>query len=519
MKRTILSVFIVALGFAVTSVRAQLPIITNLPACRALWTGGNVTFQAGVSNSGPFVYQWMLNGTNLPNNVISTVAGNGNRGFSGDGGLAKNATLSAPNSVVVDEFGNLFIADRAAYRVREVNTNGLIETVAGNGLGFYSGDGGPATNAGIYAPVGLAIDKRGDLFVADVNERRVRKIGADRIITTVAGNGISSYSGDGAEATNASLGAPTDVAVDAVGNLYVADSGGDAIRKVDTNGIITTVAGQKNAYGYSGDGGLATNATLLHPEAVAVDALGNLFIADSGNFRIRKVDTNGIITTVAGNGLMANFVNGVMATNTSLYGVEGIAVDAFGNLFISDVASNQVYQVDTNGIITLLAGTGSASYSGDGGAATNASLHSPQRISVDACNNLFIADQMNNCIRKVTNTRGSALGLNNVTPANAGHYEVVVTGPDGSVTNDVVNLIVTSVPLIFHTACNPDGSIALNSLSLPDSTNVLFCTKNLLPPVVWQPISTNVAGPDGNWRFTDTGALGHQTRFYRFVTQ
>ena len=234
--------FLTALGVAQTTLRAQLPTITNQPASQAVWAGGNVIFAVGVSGAGPFTYQWQFNTVNLPNGIITTVAGGGS---GGDGSAATNASLGSPYGVAVDASGNLFIADIGNQRIREVSTNG--------------------------------------------------------IITTVAGNGAYGYSGDGGAATNASLGYPDGVAVDASGNLFIADNLNSSIRKVSTNGVITTVAGN-GTYGYSGDGGAATNANLHFPSGVAVDASGNLFIADSFNHRIRRVSTNGIITTVAGGG-------------------------------------------------------------------------------------------------------------------------------------------------------------------------------------------------------------------------
>src|SRR5208282_1432049 len=250
--------------------------------------GNNVTFTTSVAGTGPFSYQWQLNGTNLPpNGIITTVAGNGTAGYSGDGGAATNAKLYWPSGVAVDATGNLFIADYVNNRVREVGANGIITTVAGGGSNGL-GDGGAATNAELYYPAGVAVDATGSLFIADEGSQRIRKVGSNGIITTVAGNGTQGYSGDGGAATNAELYLPTGVAVDASGNLFIVDSGNNVIRKVGTNGIIATVAGNGTG-GYSGDGGAATTAELSFPKGVAVDATGNLFIADYYNNRIRKV--------------------------------------------------------------------------------------------------------------------------------------------------------------------------------------------------------------------------------------
>ncbi len=318
--------------------------------------GSNVTFAVSVTGTGPFSYQWQLNGTNLPNGIITTVAGGGGY-YPGDGGAATNAELYWPGGVAVDASGDLFIADSENNVIREVGTNGIITTVAGNGYttpygyGGFSGDGGAATNAELNLSEGVAVDATGNLFIADTDNERIRKVGTNGIITTVAGNGTNGYAGDGGAATNAELAYPAGVAVDAIGNLFIADSGNNRIRKVGTNGIITTVAGNgyTNEYGqggYSGDGGAATNAELNYPYGVAVDTIGNLFIADLGNNRIRKVGTNGIITTVAGNGYTTPYGyggfsgDGGAATNAELYRPEGVAVDATGNLFIADSGNN-----------------------------------------------------------------------------------------------------------------------------------------------------------------------------------
>jgi len=332
--------------------------------------------------------------------IITTVAGNGTWGYSGDGGLATNASLWGPHGVAVDTGGNLYIADLVNHRIRKVDTSGIITTVAGNGTYGYSGDGGPATNASLWWPSGIAVDANGSLYIADIGNHRIRKVDTSGIITTVAGNGNSVYSGDGGPATNASLRDPADVAVDASGNLYIADRDNQRIRKVDTLGIITTMAGN-GTYGYSGDGGPATSASLWLPPDVAVDASGNLYIADSDSQRIRKVDTSGIITTVAGNGTRGYGGDGGPATNASLRYPEGVALDANGNLYIADTRNERIRKVDTWGIITTVAGNGTRGCSGDGGPATNASLRWPWGVALDANGNLYIADMDNHRIRKV----------------------------------------------------------------------------------------------------------------------
>jgi uncharacterized repeat protein (TIGR03803 family) len=425
----------------------------------AVTVGNNVIFAVSVVGAGPFSYQWQLNGTNLPNGIITTVAGGGDN-YPGDGGAATNAELAYPQGVAVDATGNLFIADMLNNVIRKVGTNGIITTVAGNGINDYSGDGGAATNAELNYPWGVAVDTTDNLFIADQNNNRVRKVGTNGIISTVAGNGTNNYSGDGGAATNAELYWPLGAAVDATGNLYIADYGNSCIREVDTSGIINTVAG--SGTNYPGDGDAATNAGLSGPYGVAVDAIGNLFIADPNSNLIRKVGTNGIITTAAGNGDGAGTGgygdyysgDGGAATNAELNLPQGVTVDATGNLFIADWGNNVIREVGTNGIITTVAG-GGANGLGDGGAATNADLF-PVGVAVDATGNLFIADLGNRCIRKVV-IQGPTLVLNNVGLGNAGAYDVVVSSPYGSVTSSNVNLTII-VPLQITTTSLPNGT-------------------------------------------------------------
>ncbi len=242
-----------------------------------------------------------------------------------------NAALNQPYGVTPDSAGNLYIADDQNNRIRKVS-GGTITTVAGIGTMGFSGDGGPATSALLYIPHGVAADSAGNLYIADTGNLRVRKVSGGTI-TTVAGNGTVSFSGDGGPATSASINIPYGVAVDSAGNLYIADTGNNRIRKV-SGGTITTVAGNGTA-SFSGDGGPATSASINEPWAVAVDSAGNLYIADYANNRIRKV-SGGTITTVAGNGVVGFSGDGGPATNALLGYPEGVAVDSAGNLYISD---------------------------------------------------------------------------------------------------------------------------------------------------------------------------------------
>jgi uncharacterized protein (TIGR03437 family) len=327
----------------------------------------------------------------VSNRVIATVAGDGTLGFSGDNGPATSAQLAYPWGVAVDLAGNLYIADYGNNRIRKVS-NGVIATVAGNGTRGFSGDNGPATSAQFYDPAGLAVDSLGNLYIADYGNNRIRKVSGG-MITTVAGGGASL--GDNGPATSAQLSLPYGIAVDSGGNLYVADWGNNRIRKV-SNGVITTVAGT-GTRGFSGDTGLATGAQLANPEGLAVDSAGNLYIADSGNSSIRKV-SNGMITTVAGNGTPGFSGDNGPATSAQLYLPYGVAVDSAGNLYIGDSGNNRVRKV-SNGVIATVAGNGTPGFSGDNGPPTSAQLANPYGVAIDSAGNLYIGDSGNSRIR------------------------------------------------------------------------------------------------------------------------
>jgi len=331
---------------------------------------------------------------------ISLAAGNGTNGFSGDGGPATSAQLNSPTGLAVDAAGNLFIADTNNNCIRKVTPAGTINTVAGNGTQGFSGDGGSATSAQLWNPSGVAVDTAGNLFIADTNNNRVRKVAPGGVISTVAGNGIPGFSGDGGPATSAQLSDPSGVAVDSAGNLFIADLVNNRIRMVTTGGVISTVAGN-GSFGFSGDGGPAIDAQFNYPSGVAVDTAGNLYIADRGNSRVRKV-TGGVISTVAGNGNFGFSGDGGPATSAQLNSPAGVAVDTAGNLFIADLFNNRIRKVTTGGVISTMAGNGSFGFSGDGGSAISAQLSDPYGVGVDAAGNLFIADTNNNRIRKVT---------------------------------------------------------------------------------------------------------------------
>jgi uncharacterized protein (TIGR03437 family) len=332
------------------------------------------------------------------------VAGNGTNGFAGDGGAATSAELSIPWGIAVDKSGNIYIADEVNVRVRMVSASGTITTVAGDGTGGYTGDGSAATSAELSYDAAVAVDSSGNVYVADSNNQVVRKFAVGGTITTVAGSNSSGagFSGDGAAATSAQLNLPMGLALDSAGNLYIADSNNNVIRKVATSGTITTVAGN-TLVGYLGDGGLATNAILQDPRAVTLDAAGNLYIADSLNHVVRKVTGDGRIATIAGIGGQGGFSgDGGPATQAELYYPDGLAVDSVGNLYIADSLNNRIRVVTPGGIIMTVAGNGKFGDSGDGGPATSARLNGPTSVALDSAGNLYVGDSENSVVRKLT---------------------------------------------------------------------------------------------------------------------
>jgi sugar lactone lactonase YvrE len=499
------------------------PTVIAPPDSQSVLAGSNASFSVTAGGSGPFRYVWQYNGANFPTNIITTVAGNGGATYAGDGGAATNASLNNPTGLALDAMHNLYIADYYNQRIRKVDTNGIITTVAGNGTYSYSGDGGAATNASLGDPSAVALDSSGNLYIADTFNCRIRKVDSNGIITTVAGNGPFGFSGDGGPATNAGLTLPVGVALDAAGHLYIADKDNQRIRKVDSNAIITTVAGNANAInsyggsytgGFSGDGGAANLALLNYPTGDALDAAGNLYIADSGSARIRKVDIYGIITTVAGGGLGGD---GGAATNAGLYLPQSVAGDVAGNLYIADTHDQRIRMVGANGIISTVAGNGSQSYSGDGGAATSASLDNPACVALDAAGNLYIADSGNDRVREVDLAGYPVLTLTNVSGTNAGNYSVVITSPYGSVTSAVATLTVT-IPSSQPQIITYDGCFGFVTnqfgFNLSGATGQTIVVDGSTDLVNWTPLCTNTVGASAVY-FCDPCWTNFGWRFYR----
>ncbi len=334
--------------------------------------------------------------------IIITIAGNGSGIYNGDS-ISSTQAQFLPSALAIDKAGNLFISDLDNSRIRKINRNGIISTVAGNGVSGFSGDGGLATAARLSYPWGIVLDSSGNLFICNDGVSRIRKVTLDGIINTVAGidtvNG-GGYNGDTIPAINAQLLHPTCIALDSIGNLYISDQS-LRIRKVNTDGIITTIAGT-GLSGYSGDGGLAVNAEIGDPIAIIADKTGSIYFTDVDNNVIRKVDKNGIITTVAGNGVAGYAGDGGSAKLATLNNPFGLAMSNEGTLFIADTYNHAVRKIDAMGIISTFIGDGSSGFSGDGGTAKNARLNFPVALAFDNMNDLIIADYGNARIRKVT---------------------------------------------------------------------------------------------------------------------
>jgi sugar lactone lactonase YvrE len=329
--------------------------------------------------------------------IINTFAGTGNFGYSGDGGPALLADITAPTGIVTDKKGNVYFCEWYFGLIRKVDPNGIITKVAGGGSTMSDlADSIPATTALVRHPWGLTIDSTGNLYFAEAQFNQVRKIDTTGIITTIAGaaNMTGSFSGDGGVAKSAGLNLPSDVAIDKYGNIYIADGNNHCIRMVNPSGIITTIAGSSN--GFSGDGGLAVNAKFSYPLGIATDHLNNIFIGDAGNRRIRKINNStGYISTIVGTGVQANSGDGGLATNAEMGSTRGLEVDTLGNLYFADREFGVVRKVDNSGFISTLAGTGTGGgYSGDGGPATNAQLYSPIDATFDKTGNLYITDNL-----------------------------------------------------------------------------------------------------------------------------
>ncbi len=352
-----------------------------------------------------FLSLWSVN--NASGQIVTTVSGTGSASFSGDGSPCLTATMNAPVTVVSDAAGNLLITDCSNYRIRKITlATGVISTLAGVGSGGFSGDGGPATAAQVNFASGVWEGPSGNIYLSDRDNHRIRMINTSGTITTVVGTGSPGYTGDGGPATAATLNSPGRVYFDPSGNMYISDRGNYCVRKVNTSGVITTLLGRGSA-GFSGDGGAATSAQINIPYCLTTDASGDFYLADLYNYRVRKVNSSGVVTSPYGTGSATFSGDGGAASSAGIAGPEGLDFDAAGNFYIGCYSDNRIRVINTSGTINTFAGTGSAGFSGDGGPATAASFNLPGGIFVRR-NAMYVADQYNNRIRRI--------GFTNLTP-------------------------------------------------------------------------------------------------------
>ncbi len=416
-----------------------------------------------------FVFISTICAINTYSQIITTIAGLGGMGYSGDGGPATAAQFYAPNVVAVDKIGNIFVGDDNG-TVRKINTSGIISTFAGIADSFgYNGDGIPATSAKISSAYGIAFDKKNNLYFTDFSNYRLRKIDSAGIITTFAGTGSATSSGDGGPATAAGLGQVYGICFDTIGNLYI--SAQFDVRKIDTHGIITRYAGNGTS-GFSGDGGMATNAQLGVPFGLAIDMNQNLYIADAGN-RVRKISSSGIITTIAGTGLDGYTGDGVPATSAEIYYVHNIFLDRCGNLYIADFFNNRVRMINGAGIINTIAGNGTAGNSGDGGPATAAMIASPIGVWLDSTGSIYIAAQISRNIRYIhmdscRNTTDVGTQIIAETklhvfpnPA-AGVFSINLSSPTNEPAEVVITNMMGTTIKVFTTTTNKENELNLN---------------------------------------------------------
>lgn len=454
-----------------------------------------------------------------PNGVITTVAGNGNLAYAGDGGQALNASIESGGAggLAVDNAGNIYFTETRHHRIRRIAPNGIVTTYAGNGQPGFAGDGGSALQASLNQPEGLAVDGAGNLYVADTRNHRIRRISVSGMITTIAGTGQAMFGGDDGQAIRASLAGPIGVSLGPANEIYIADFGNQRIRVIGADGNIRTIAGS-GRQGFGGDGGPALQASLSFPYSAAADSAGNIHIADANNNRIRRVNAQRIIATSGGNGQHRFSGDGGQSVAAAIGLPNGLAADGAGNFYVSDANNHRVRKVDANLNITTIAGTGATGASGDGGLATLATLTVPGGLTTDAAGNLFIADTGNARVRRVSTsgiiTTVAGSGTFTGPPVDGARaVDTGLGGPSSVAIDRLGNLFILDGVLCLIFRVTPDGRIfryagrLLECGSTGDGGAALSAT--LLPPGTSPGGGLSVDGL-GNVFFTEPN--GHRVR-------
>ncbi len=426
--------------------------------------------------------------------VIDAFAGTGEEGFHGDGGPATQARFHTPGGIAVDAAGNVYVADSNNSRVRRIDPSGNIATIAGNGRQGSAGDGGPATAARLSIPNDVAVDASGNIYVTEGGGNRVRKINAVGTISTVAGTGAEGSEGDGAPATEAQLNRPSAIAVDAEGNIFVGEYGGYRVRKIDTAGTITTIGGI-GTKGGAGDGGPATAAQFNFISGLAVDGSGNVYVSDMNEVRIRKIAPEGTITTIAGTGIPGHTGHGGPAIEARIRTPGGIALDSSGNLFLTEFWAGRLRRIDPVGIITTIAGTGEQSSTGDMGLATDAALDRPSNIAVGSGGRLYVVENYADRVRVLSPT--AERSRFSVPLGSSGDSVTVTVDQDGSLKLDSSPLVhglevVASNGNRFALGQTESGEVV--ATHVPNTQTVVLQAGKAV---------TLAEGEDGAWRIGD----------------
>ena len=374
--------------------------------------------------------------------IVSTIAGSGVRGYSGNGGQAFSTQMANPWDVMLDNAKNVYVLEHDNSCLRKIDPLGTITLFAGTGISGFSGDGGLAINAMIRLPWGEAIDKKGNIYISDYGNNRIRKVRTNGVIITIVGTGIAGYTGDGGLATSANIYGPTGLVVDSIGNLYFSDCWNNCIRKVDTLGLITTIVGNGSP-GISPDGTLASAALIYQPGGLTFNSSGELCFAETASNCVRKISSTGYLKTLAGScSLSSGFSgDGGLATNASLNYPSNIVFNSYHELYISDGLNYVIRKVDSLNIISTFAGTGACGFNGDGGLALATELCS-YGISIDANGNLYLANTYNNRVRKID--VHNTVNINPITNS----YNGITVSPNPS--SGIFEIKTEEEPLIFQ---------------------------------------------------------------------